>query len=114
MLFYFIVHTIIGFNAGNIANIQMKARQQVGMYPLWVHGGYGTIAASICVFAAFAAPVTTFVQWGLGWTMATVGEVFLGALLAGFFPLPARLFLAAIGPIVTGIIMGALWGFWYI
>ena len=114
MLFYFIVHTIIGFNAGNIANLQMKAKQQVGLYPLWLHGGYGSIALIVCVFAAFLAPITTLMQWGISWALVTIAEVILGAVVAGFLPLPIRLILAAIGPIVTVIIMGALWGFWYI
>ena len=114
MLFYFIVHTILGFNAGNLANLQMKARQQIGASPLWLHGGYGYIGGAGCVFAAFAAPVTTLFQWGLGWTLVTIGELILGAVLAGILPIPLRLLLAAIGPVVTVVVMGALWGFWYI
>lgn len=114
MLFYFVVHTILGFNAGNLSNIQMKSKQQVGAYPLWLHGGYGTIGSSLCVFAAFAAPITTLVQWGVGWSLVTIGEIILGAIICGFFPMQLRLLLAAIAPIVTFVIMGALWGFWYI
>ena len=114
MLFYFIVHFIIGFNAGNCTNIQLKAKQQIGAFPLWVHGGYASIGAALCGFAAFAAPVTTLFQWGFGWTLVTIGEVILGAFVAGMFPMPIRIFLAAIGPIVTVVIMGASCGFWYI
>lgn len=114
MLFYFIVHCIIGFNAGNCANIQMKAKQNVGHFPLWVHGQYGSIGATLCVIFAFAAPITTLFQWGIGWTLVTIGELILGAFISGLLPMGLRMLLAAIGPVVSVIIMGALWGFWYI
>ena len=66
------------------------------------------------IFSALAAPITTVFQWGISWALVTVGEVLLGAFVVGFFPMGLRFLLAAIGPIISFVIMGALWGFWYI
>ena len=114
MVFYFIVHTLLGFCAGNCANIQMKSRQGFAGFPLWVYGPWGTIGAAVCVFTAFAAPVTTLFQWGIGWAVVTVGEVIVGAFVAGMLPMSLRLLLAVISPVVSVVIIGALWGLWYI
>ena len=114
MGFYFVVHTLLGLLAGNAGNIQMKARDNVGAFPLWVHGPWGTVGASVMIFSALAAPVTTILQWGIGWALVTLGAVILGAFIVGFFPMGMRLLLAVIGPIISVVIMGALWGFWYI
>jgi len=114
MLFYFVVHTTLGFCAGNCANIQIKSRQGYGDYPLWVYGPWGTIGAGVCTFSAFAAPVTTLFQWGIGWALVTVLEVVLGAFVAGMLPMGLRILLALVCPIATILIMGALWGFWYL
>ena len=114
MGFYFVVHTLLGLVAGNAGNIQMKARDNVGAFPLWVHGPWGSIGASIMIFCALAAPVTTIFQWGIGWALVTLGEVILGAFVVGFFPVGLRFLLAAIGPVISVVIMATLWGFWYI
>ena len=114
MGFYFVVHTLLGLVAGNAGNIQMKARNNVAAFPLWVQGPWGSIGASIMIFAALAAPVTTIFQWGIGWALVTLGEVLLGAFVVGFFPMGLRFLLAAIGPVISVVIIGALWGFWYI
>ena len=111
MGFYFVVHTLLGLVAGNAGNIQMKARDNVGAFPLWVHGSWGTVGASIMIFSALAAPVTTIFQWGIGWALVTLGEVILGAFIVGFFPMGLRFLLAAIGPVISVVIMSALWGF---
>ena len=114
MIFYLIVHLILGFNAGNCSNIQIKSKVNIGMFPLWVHGSYGHLGATICVVCAFAAPITTLLQWGIGWAAITVAELIAGAFISGMFPLTLRIITAAVAPIVSVIIVGALWGFWYI
>ncbi len=114
MSFYFVVHILLGLIAGNAGNIQTKARTNVGDYPRWVHGPWGTIGTLIAALSAIAAPVTTLFEVGIGWALVTVGELVLGAFLVGFFPMGFRFIIALIGPIVSVVIMGALWGFWYI
>ena len=114
MGFYFVVHTFLGLVAGNAGNLQMRSRQNFGAFPLWVYGPWGTIGASITIFCAFAAVATTIVQWGFGWALYTIGEIVLGAVIVGFFPMGLRFLIALIGPIISVVIMGALWGFWYI
>jgi len=114
MQFYFVVHTLLGMIAGNSGNIQMKAKANVGAFPLWVHGPWGTLGASVGVLSALASIVTTFSQWGFSWALVTIAEIVFGAAVVGFLPMGLRLVLAAIGPIVCVVIMGALWGFWYI
>ena len=109
--YIFLVHTIIGFNAGNLANIQMKAKNNPAHFPLWLRSAYVTIGANICIFVAFAAPLTTLVQWGVGWTFATIVEIILGAFLAGLFPMGLRIILALIAPVISLIIIAGLWGF---
>ena len=114
MSFYFVVHTLLGLIAGNAGNIQMRSRQNIGAYPLWVYGPWGAIGSSLAIFCAFAALATTIVQWGFGWALYTIAEILLGAVIVGFFPMGFRFIIALISPIVSVIIMGALWGFWYI
>ena len=46
--------------------------------------------------------------------MATLGQLVVGAFVVGFLPIPLRIILVAIGPIISIAIMGALWGFWYL
>jgi hypothetical protein len=114
MLFYFITHTILGILVGNSTNIQKHAKNDVVSYPLWVNGPWGIIVVAITGFCALAAPITTIIQWNIGWALLTVGEIILGAFIVGFIPMHFRLILNAISPIIAVIIMGALWGFWYI
>ena len=115
MAFYFTVHFLLGFLAGNSVNIIMKAQSNVAAYPLWLNNSlWSTLGSSIMVFSAILAIPTTFFQWGLTYTMATLGELVLGAFIVGFFPIPLRIILVAIGPIISIAIMGALWGFWYL
>ena len=114
MLYYFIMHTLLGVFAGNAANIYKNSKLNVGAYPLYVHGPYGQLVLAIASLSIIAAPVTTFINWGILWTLATIGELFLGAFLVGLVPMQIRFFMNAISPIVIVVIMGSLWGFWYI
>ena len=114
MQFYFIVHTILGMVAANSSNLQMAAQTRVGAFPLWIHGSWGAIGVSLGIFSALASIVTTFTQWGFSWALITLAELVFGAVLVGFLPMGVRLFLAALGPIICVVIMGSLWGFWYI
>ena len=115
MAYYITVHIILGLLAGNCVNIIMKARANVAAYPLWLNNSlWASLGSFIMVFAAILSFPTTFLQWGLSYTMATLGELVVGAFIVGFFPYPLRIILVAIGPIVSIALIGALWGFWYI
>ena len=107
-------HTILGILVGNSTNIQKHAKHNVANFPLWVHGSWGTIVVSITAFCALTAPITTLIQWNIGWAILTVGEIILGAFIVGFIPMHLRLIINAISPIIAIVISGALWGFWYI
>lgn len=109
MLFYFIVHIIIGFNAANIASIQVRAKEDPEQYPAWIHDTYGTIGVAICIFAALAAPVTTLFQWNLTWVFITIAEIVLGVCLAGVMSMDIRLELAKGAPIISALIMLGIW-----
>ena len=114
MLFYFVTHTILGMLVGNSTNIHKHARVNIASFPLWILGPWGTIVVALTAFSAIAAPITTLIQWNVGWALLTVGEIILGAFLVGLVPMHIRLLLNAVSPIIAMIIMGALWGFWYI
>ena len=114
MDFYFIVHTLLGLVAANAGNIQMRSKQSVGAFPLWVHGFWGVVGGLVTILCAFAAVATTTIQWGFGWALYTIGEIVLGAVIVMFLPMGLRFLIAWIGPIFSVVIMGMLWGFWYI
>ena len=114
MLFYFITHTILGMLAANSTLIQKHAKNDVASYPLWVNGPWGPVVVAITGFSALSAPITTLIQWNIGWALLTVGEIILGAFIVGLMPLQLRLILNLISPIIAIVITGALWGFWYI
>jgi hypothetical protein len=76
------------------------------------HGVLFVVA--ITCFSALAAPITTLIQWNIGLALLTIGEIILGAFIVSFMPLHLRLILNVISPIIAIVIMGALWGFWYI
>ena len=96
--------------------IQVKARNNVSVYPLWVHGPWGSIGVIVVALAAMtmAAPVTTAFEWGIGWALVAVGEVVLGAAVVAFFPTGFRFIIALIGSIISVVIMGAILRFWYV
>ena len=114
MDFYFIVHTLLGLVAANAGNIQMRSKQSVGAFPLWVHGFWGVVGGLVTILCAFGAVATTTIQWGFGWALYTIGEIVLGAVIVMFLPMGLRFLIALMGPIVSVVIMGMLWGFWYI
>ena len=112
--FFVIVHLIIGLSAGNAAYIQRRAPRNVASYPLWIYSSWGNIALSFTVFSTVAASITTLVNYNLVYAGLTVIEIFVGAFLVGFLPIRIKLILALIGPLITTIILGNLWGFWYL
>ena len=114
MSFYFVVHTLLGLIGGNSGLILIRSRENFGAFPLWVHGPWGTIGGALAVFIPWAALLTSMIQWGFGWALYTIGELTLGAVIAGILPRGFRFVVALIGPIISVVIMGALWGFWYI
>lgn len=115
MGFYITVHIILGILAGASGWVLRLAQTSPFMVPMWVlRSPYASLSAGFASLSALAAIITTFVQWGFLWGLATIGELFVGALIAGMLPITLRvLALGAALPLCI-LIMGALWGFWYI
>ena len=114
MGFYFAVHLLLGALAGNSGSIISKIGTYPSQYPRWMWSPWATYGTALSGFCALAAIPTTFVEWGFLWTLATIGELALGAALVVIFPLSIRFLLVAVGPIISVVIIGALWGFWRI
>ena len=115
MGFYFVVHTLLGLVAASSAQIVTGAKHSVASYPLWVQNSVWASGGAFCsMICAFLAIPTTFFSWGLTYTFYTIGEIILGLVIAGLMPQPIKILMLIIGPIVSIVIMGALWGFWYI
>ena len=112
--FFFIAHLIIGLSAANAAYIQRRAPYNVATYPQWIYSSWGNIALSFTVFSTVAAIITTLVNYNLAYAGLTVIEIFVGAFIVGFLPIRLKLILALAGPLITTIILGNLWGFWYL
>ena len=115
MAFYFIIHTILGFFVGSIAFLHQAP---VTDKPLWLSSGIGqlikSIAAILAVVAFFGSIFVTMGKYGFGWSMATFGELVLGAFLARIAPIGLQVVGLAISPVAIVIILGALFGFWRI
>lgn len=114
MAFYLITHLLLGLIAANGARVVARYRP-VSSLPLWVlTSGWFPLGNSLSIFCAFAAIPTTFFKWGLLWSLVTLAQVFLGAFLAAFIPITTSNLLLLIGPVVSLILTGSLWGLWYI
>ena len=114
MEFYFIVHLIIGITLGATANTQKLAAQFPSQVPRWAWGSWGSLSAIGAVFSAIAAIITTGFQYPLVWSLATIGEIVLGVFAVGLMPQAIRFLLALIAIPANALILGALWGFWYL
>jgi hypothetical protein len=68
----------------------------------------------MCNFACYAAIITTFINYTFAWSLATAGEIALGALISGFLTMPIRAISALVALVGVPAILGALWGFWYL
>ena len=114
MGFYVIVHILLGVLAGASANSVMKARSSPPHYPMWLQGAWVPNWAMITCGLALIAIVTSLFQWGIVYSLLTIGELIFGALLAGFMPRSMQVLATAVGPIITILMMGAVWGWWRI
>ena len=114
MGFYFTVHLILGALAGSSGSIMSKISSHPSQYPKWMWSPWATYGTALSGLCALAAIPTTFVEWGFLWTLATIGELALGAALIVVLPLSIRFLLVGIGPIISVVIIGALWDFWRI
>ena len=117
MIFYVIANGLIGLFGGNATDIYRKSRNNssyLGQLPMWAFGTGGAFVTSVCFLAMIAAVITSFVNFGLMFGLITIVEIFVGAALASVLPLTLRVLLFAVSPIIILIIMGALWGLWFI
>lgn len=112
MGFYFKIHVFLGLVGMSSMAFYFQSKQDLLSTPRGV--GIHNLFAWLGFFSSIAAIITTLVNYGFVWAIATVAELFLGALIAMLLPLGIRSFVALASPIVIIGIMGALWGFWYI
>ena len=114
MNFYIIVHLLIGVAAGSAAHTQKVAAINPAQAPKWAWGPWGSFSATFAFFAAVAAVITTAVQYPVLWALATFAELVAGAFIAGLIPTGLRFLFALIAIPLNVVILGALWGFWYL
>ena len=117
MGFYFICYTLIGICFGCAGTIHIS-RQDYRRSQLSVFWLNPSPAAEGILLAASVAPVfaliTSLIQGGF-WVVATFLELALGAIIARFlFPQFLINFLALVSPLILIVILGALWGVWYL
>ena len=111
MNFYFTVHLLLGIFAASIANLSGQSSLDA---PAWISSPIGKLTLNLSGLGCLAAIITTIVNYSFIWGLATVAEIALGAVISGFLPKPIRA-IAALGALIgVPVILGALWGFWYI
>ena len=114
MEFFIIIHVVLGALAANAGVVLRRAKRDPGSAPLWVYSPLSFLAEKVCFLVALLAIPTTFFEYGIQWTMATIVELFVGAAVAGFIPTAISLIIHFLGPFIAIYILGALWGFWFI
>ena len=114
MGFYFTVHVIIGLCFGSISWTMKRASAFPSQTPKWAFGAWGQLSLAVASVSALGAVITTAINFPIIWALATTGEIILGAFIAGLIPLGLRFLIAALSAPINVIIVGALWGFWYI
>ena len=117
MAFYFICYTIIGACFG-VAGTIWSARQDFRASQLslfWLRPS--AVSETILFISVAAAPVailTSLIHGGI-WVLATIAELYIGMLGARFLiPISIMNGLALLMPAALILILGALWGFWWI
>lgn len=114
MNFYFVCHTLLGLVTMCAALSMFQAANNPATTPQWAWGQTGVNIASFSAFGAVLAIITTLINFGVIWAFATAGELLLGCFIALMLPSTFRFLLGLISPIVTIVIVGALWKFWYL
>lgn len=112
MSFYFTIHVLLGLVGMSSMVIYFQNKQD----PLSTPKGVETLNlfAWLGFFAPIAAIITTLVNYGFLWSLATAAELFIGAFIAMLLPAGIRSFAALVSPVIIVGIMGAIWHFWYI
>lgn len=113
MSFYFIAHVFLGSFAMSAYSLVNLGRINLLAVPKWVHTA-GPIFVTLGSLSCIAAIITTLVNHDAVWVIATLAEMALGALIAGFLPMGARALITITSPISVTLILGDLWKFWYI
>jgi hypothetical protein len=113
MNFYIVVHTFLGLLLISSNLLVMEGKANPAQVPKWVWG-FGPQLTLFAMAACIAAIITTFVKFDLIWAGATVAEMALGAVIAHAIPMGLRALITITSPISVIVILGDLWGFWYI
>ena len=111
MGFYFTVFVILGLVGGSAVK---SSRLSLINAPLWMQGTYGRLAIFTAGLSWFFACITIFFQYSFFWFCISVAEVVLGLIISVFLPVAFNFFLLLLAPVISLVILGALWGFWYI
>jgi len=116
MLFYILMFTIMGGLAANAYHTNKYVKVSPGGYPLWVvqNNGYSKSAYILSGLAVLVAPFYTIINWGFLWVFATILELAIGAFIVGFFSLGTRNFFYSMTPIFMVLMLGSMFGFWYL
>jgi uncharacterized membrane protein len=88
-------------------------RQNPALVPKFVWST-GPLFALLGGGACIAALITSLINQELVWTGIAVAEIALGFILAWMLPQGIRAFIVVTSPISIAVLLGALWGFWYI
>jgi len=113
MGFYFVVYVLLGVIFGSGHLLVVRGRGSVASVPMWVHRS-GPLFAVGATVAGVAALITSLVNHGLTWAAISLAEMALGLFIATLLPMGLQAFMVATSPISVIVMLGALWGFWYI
>ena len=114
MIFYFIAHVSIGLLAANSSNLFLKSKLSPTDFPIWFGGNLFLLLNSFGIFCFVLAPFLTMFHWGIAWSLVTLAELILGALISGLIPLTYRIALTITGPFIIFLFSGALAKFWFL
>lgn len=115
MEFYFIVHTILGILVGTTSWVNTAQRARPMDFPNWaINSPWMFMSGVVSTVSALLSIITTAVQYDLLWALATIAEIVLGIIVSAMVPSAAKIMVTAITIPLCVIIMGALWGFWYL
>ena len=110
MSFYFFVHVLLG------VFFECSYRTSSGSIlqsPKWV-SQYGGMINSLTSLGCFAAIVTTFINYTIGWAGITFLEIALGIIIAKKLRPEIKIFMTMASVIGVPVILGSLWKFWYL
>ena len=117
MTFYIIVHIYLGYIIGAATTLYSdlhSGRVDPLSHPKWVLDGTLNIFLTASLISGLLAVITTFINFDIQYAFLTLGELLVGVFFTRLTPINLRYLAVITCPITIVIIMGALWGFWFI